>query len=97
MNPVILEKRYGIKINGREIPITYNHLRPGDMLYVPPDSQNGYLIFVEHTLDDLLFIQVWGDSGFGIRHHSSRRKIPRNSVAEGDMLLEDAGWELYRP
>ncbi len=97
MNPIILEKR-GVKVVLPEEPRTYNHLRPGDMLYVPPDSQNGYLIFVEHSLDYLLFIQVYGDTGFGLNAlHSSRRKIPRDSVGEGDMLLEDAGWEVFRP
>lgn len=79
-------------------PLTYNHLKPGDLLYVPPFSENGYLIFVEHSMDHLLFIQVNGVSDFGTGIlRPSRRKIPRESIAEGDMLIEDSGWEVYRP
>lgn len=88
MNPVILEKR-GIVVPTPEVPLTYNHLRPGDMLYVEYSPE--YLIFVDRTLDFLIFISVHQTGYF------SKRRIPRETLEEGDSILADAGWEVYRP
>ncbi len=89
MNPIILQKR-GIDVVVPEEPRTYNHLRPGDLLYVTYQPQY-YLIFVAHHLDNLEFIRV---HRFGT---SLKHRIPRESVSEGDQTLEDSGWEIYRP
>lgn len=73
-----------------DVPLTYNHLRPGDMLYVTYQPQY-YLIFVSARMDHLEFIRVHR-FGTHFKHH-----IPRESISEGDQTLEDSGWEIYRP
>jgi len=70
-------------------PLTYNDLRPGDMLFVEHAPE--YHIFVEHTIDYLIFIAVHETGYF------SKRRMPRESVGEGDFILEESGWDVYRP
>lgn len=88
MNPALARAR-GVKLSVVTPPLTYNDLQPGDMLYV--EYSNEYHIFVEHTLDYLIFIAVHATG------HFAKRRMPRESVAEGDFTLQDAGWEVYRP
>lgn len=88
MNPALARAR-GIQLSVVTLPLTYNDLQPGDMLYV--EYAREYHIFVEHALDHLIFIAVHDTGRF------TKRRMERSAIAEGDFTLQDAGWSIYRP